>query len=146
MRSDPSRAALRNLESLIARDPLLRDIVRPHLPGARRSARFSPDVDVVEDPSGWTITLEVPGVARDALHVDVDGTRLTVRGEKKLTRASDATTRVAERVGGPFQREFLLPFAVAGGQISATLTDGVLTVRLPRVGDRDRREVPIAGG
>jgi putative DNA primase/helicase len=53
---------------------------------------------------------------------------------------------VAERVGGSFQREFLLPFAVAGAQISATLTDGVLTVRLPRVGDRDRREVPIAGG
>ena len=45
-------------------------------------ARFSPDVDVVEDPSGWTITLEVPGVPRDALHVDVDGTRLTLRGEK----------------------------------------------------------------
>ena len=75
MAVDPSNAALRNLERLIERDPLLRDIVKPALPGARRQARFSPECDVVEDPTGWTILLEVPGVPMDSLHVDVDGTR-----------------------------------------------------------------------
>ncbi len=140
---DPSDAALKNLERLISRDPLLRDIISPSLPGARRAAKFSPEVDVVEDASGWIVWLEVPGVSRDSLHVDVDGTRLTVRGEKRLLRTTEAQVRVAERVGGRFSREFLLPFAVAADAITAKLTDGVLQIRLPRVGDRQKHEVPI---
>lgn len=140
---DPSDAALKNLERLISRDPLLRDIISPSLPGARRAARFSPEVDVIEDGEGWTVWLEVPGVDRESLHVDVEGTRLTIRGEKRLLRAAEAQVRVAERVGGRFSREFLLPFAVAADQISARLHDGVLTVRLPRIGEREKREVPI---
>jgi HSP20 family protein len=140
---DPSDAALKNLERLISRDPLLRDIVSPTLPGARRAARFSPDVDVIEDAEGWIVWLEVPGVSRESLHVDVEGTKLTVRGEKRLLRAADAQVRVAERVGGKFAREFLLPFAVAADRISARLHEGVLQVRLPRVGEREKREVPI---
>jgi HSP20 family protein len=140
---DPSDAALKNLERLISRDPLLRDIISPSLPGARRAARFSPEVDVVEDAEGWVVWLEVPGVARDSLHVDVDGTKLTVRGEKRLLRTAEAHVRVAERVGGRFAREFLLPFAVAADMISARLADGVLQIRLPRIGEREKREVPI---
>lgn len=143
---DPSDAALRNLERLIERDPLLRDIVKPALPGVRRQARFSPEVDVVEDAAGWTLHVEVPGIPREDLHVDLDGTRLTVRGEKRVTRTAGATMRVSERVGGRFQREFLLPFAVAADRITAKLDQGVLEIRLPRVGDRSKREVDIEEG
>ena len=140
---DPSNAALRNLERLIERDPLLRDIVKPSLPGARRQSRFSPEVDVLEDTAGWTLILEVPGVAREDIHIDLDGTRLTIRGEKRVVRSATATARVTERVGGKFHREFLLPFAVAADRIAARLDGGVLEVSLPRVGDRTRRDVPI---
>lgn len=140
---DPSNAALRNLERLIERDPLLRDILKPSLPGAKRQARFSPEVDVLEDAEGWTLHLEVAGVAREDIHIDLDGTRLTVRGEKRIGRAQGATVRVTERVGGKFHREFLLPFAVAADRITARLDMGVLEISLPRLGDRSRSDIPI---
>lgn len=140
---DPSNAALRNLERLIERDPLLRDIVKPSLPGAKRQARFTPEVDVMEDAGGWTVHLEVAGVARDDLHIDLDGTRLTVRGEKRIHRATGSTPRMSERVGGKFHREFLLPFAVAADRITARLDMGILEISLPRLGDRSRSDIPI---
>ena len=54
-------SALKQLEKLIARDPLLRDIVNPSLPAPRRAARFEPAVDVLETASGWLVLVDVPG-------------------------------------------------------------------------------------
>lgn len=141
MRTDPADVALRQLERLIGRDPLLRDIVHPSLPAARRQARFVPAVDVVEGADAWTLLIEVPGVPRDKLSVRLDGSRLTVSGEKPALRTGDA--RTAERESGPFQREFLLPFQVRPDGIRARLADGLLTVILPREGTAGAREVPV---
>ena len=94
MRSDPSDVALRNLRRLVERDPILRDIVNPSLPAARRASRLVPPVDVIEHEDRWTLILEVPGVAREALKVHLDGSRLTVSGEKP---GRTGQARVAER-------------------------------------------------
>jgi HSP20 family protein len=134
-------AALRNLQRLIERDPLLRDIVNPSLPEAKRQARFSPDVDVLETDEGYTLLLEVPGVPSGSLDVRVEGTKLIVKGEKPARRKG--TTRVTERATGPFVREFLLPFQVAPAGIRARLSNGLLTVLVPRVNGADARSVPI---
>lgn len=140
MRSEPSDVALRNLQRLVERDPILRDIVNPSLPAARRAARLVPPVDVIERDDGWTLILEVPGVAREALTVHLDGSRLTVSGEKP-DRTGKA--RVAERETGPFVREFLLPFQVRPDAIRAKLDAGVLTIHLPRTGPERTLDVPI---
>jgi HSP20 family protein len=141
MRSEPADLALKNLERLVARDPLLRDIVNPMLPASRKGGRFSPAVDVVETDDSWILLLELPGVPKDALHVRLDGTRLTISGEKPANRPGRA--KVAERDTGPFSREFLLPFQVVAEGIHAKLEDGVLTVVLPRQGKASVREVPV---
>lgn len=140
MRSDPSDVALRNLRRLVERDPILRDIVNPSLPAARRAARLVPPVDVIEQEDRWTLILEVPGVAREALRVHLDGSRLTVSGEKP-PRIGKA--RVAERETGAFSREFLLPFMVRPDAIRARLDQGVLTIDLPRSGPERTLDVPI---
>ena len=141
MRSEPADLALKNLERLVARDPLLRDIVNPMLPAARRGGRFSPAVDVVETDESWMLLLELPGVPKESLHVRLDGTRLTVSGEKPTLRPGRAS--VAERDTGPFRREFLLPFQVRAEGIKARLEDGVLTITLPRAGKAEVREVTV---
>src|SRR5687767_4531297 len=133
MRSNPADLALRNLERLVSRDPILRDIVNPTLPAARRQAKLVPPVDVVERPDGWTLLVELPGVKREGLKVRLDGTRLLVSGEKPVLR-DGGSARVAERETGPFTREFLVPFQVRGDAITAKLEDGVLTIVLPRAG------------
>ena len=46
MPTDPSTLAMKNLERLISRDPILRDIVNPSLPAPKRAARAAPAVDL----------------------------------------------------------------------------------------------------
>jgi HSP20 family protein len=142
MSNSPADAALRNLEKMISRDPLLRDILNPSMPTAKRPARFSPDVDVVEADDGYHLVLEVPGVDRASMAVEVDGTKLIVRGEKLALRP-EGRVRVSERVFGAFKREFLLPFQVATEGIKASLDNGVLVVEVPRTGGTSPRVVPI---
>ncbi|MCA9492340.1 MAG: Hsp20/alpha crystallin family protein [Myxococcales bacterium] len=141
MRPDAADLALRNLERLISKDPILRDIVNPSLPSARRQARNVPAVDVVETASGWTILMEVPGVPKGGVKVRLDGTRLTISGSTPAHR--DGQARVAERSTGDFSREFLLPFHVRAEAIRARLEDGLLRVELPRSGVDGTREVEV---
>lgn len=141
MSNAPADVAIRNLERLISRDPLLRDLVHPVLPHAKRAARFSPDVDVLETEDAWLIVLEVPGVPRDALQIDIDGSKLVVRGEKPARPTGRA--KVAERSTGPFQRSFLIPFDVDQTAIRARLELGQLWITLPRATGSTPLTVPI---
>lgn len=130
MRPGPADVALRNLRRLVERDPLLRDIVNPTLPSARRDSRFTPPCDVIELEDRYVIVLEMPGVPRSTLRVHLDGSKLTVSGEKP--KVIQGRARVAERETGPFSREFLIPFQVLADRIEARLEDGLLTINLPR--------------
>lgn len=139
----PADAAIRKLEQLMSRDPMLRDVFVQSMPRSRTEGRFSPEIDVLELEDRYVVHLEVPGVARGDLDVQVLNGRLTVTGTKSIPRPAGATTRVSERRGGPFKREFLLPGAVEVGAIRAALTDGVLTVTLPRRPEDGSHKVEI---
>lgn len=140
MPTDPSTLAMQNLERLISRDPILRDIVNPTLP-APKQRRSAPAVDVVESEAGWIVTMDLPGVAKDAVKVRLDGTKLVVSGE--APERDPGQVRVSERATGPFRREFLLPFHVRPDAIRARLQDGLLRIELPRSGSASAREVTI---
>jgi HSP20 family protein len=88
------------------------------------------------------ILVELPGVPRQDLKVRIDGTRLTVSGEKP-TRREGGSARVTERETGAFSREFLLPFQVRGEAIGAKLEDGVLTIDLPRAGTDGVKDITV---
>ncbi|MBT3219394.1 MAG: Hsp20/alpha crystallin family protein [Proteobacteria bacterium] len=128
---NPSELALKNLQKILEREPMLRDIFNPSLP-VPNEGWFSPLVDVVEDNDGYTILLEAPGVTRGSLTVDLDGTRLIVGGTKPKAHPAGSKLKVSERATGPFRREFLIPFSANGEHISAKLKDGVLTIHIPR--------------
>ncbi len=142
MPPNPSDIAIKNLGELIAKDPLLRDIVNPIFPTPKGAKRLNPDVDVFETAEGWTVILDVPGIPRDQLSVELDGSRLVVSGSRTLT-APTGKVAVSERQSGKFEREFLIPAQVEHAKIRAHLEHGVLTVSLPRTGVEDRRSVAI---
>jgi HSP20 family protein len=94
---------------------------------------FSPAVDIFEDEESITLRAEVPGLPADALDVNVEAGVLTLRGERKLENEEkkDGYHRI-ERSYGAFTRSFVLPKTVDAEHIDADLSDGVLTVRLPK--------------
>ena len=106
---------------------------------------WMPTVDISETENGFEIRAELPGVAKDDLHVSVKDNLLTLSGEKRQENVDDDTQnyRRVERRYGSFQRRFTLPPEVATDAIKAEYSDGVLTLSIPKPEAAKPTEVPI---
>ena len=117
--------------------PVSRD-TRPlaHLLGALESAPVrSPALDVAETDVGYTVKLEMPGVAKDDIKVSVDGRKVSLqaqsqRGDEKQKDGERVLYR--ERSATNYARSFTLPVEVDQAESGAKLEDGVLTLTLPK--------------
>ena len=93
------------------------------------------------------LSLDLPGISREALDVSLDEGRLTIRGER-VGAPEGVAARRTERPSGRFVRSFTLPeTTVERAQISADYKDGVLRLRLPKRREREqprRVEIKIA--
>lgn len=127
----PSEIALKKLEQVIGRDPLLREVVHRTLP-RQGTEQFNPDVDIIDLTDRYVLLFDVPGLTRDSLTVELVGTKLIVEGNRALRHPEGGRVKVNERSHGVFHREFLLPAAVDGGAVTAKMADGVLTIEVPR--------------
>jgi HSP20 family protein len=145
VRRDPADLALKQIEKLIGRDPLIRDILNPSLPAPRAPGTFRPAVDVWETEDGWRVVMDVPGVDKADLRVRLEGHRLVVTG-RRAGEGLPGRGQVQEREAGAFRREFLLPFQVRGDAIAADLDAGVLRIELPRSGPQAERDIVVTEG
>jgi len=102
-------------------------------------ADWTPAADVYEVESGYVIAIDVPGIARDAVEIDVDDNRLIVKG----TRVVEESKHRAERPRGKFLRTFTIPGSVDQGAIGAEYKDGVLQIRLPKRQEQKAQKVVI---
>jgi HSP20 family protein len=96
------------------------------LPGAT-----APLGELEEQDDAYVVRVELPGVKRGDIDVELTGRRLTVRAERKETTRKGLLRRSTRRTG-EFFFEALLPGEVDQGGIEATLAEGVLAVRLPK--------------
>ena len=109
--------------------------------GEIERADWIPAADVYEDERGFVITLDLPGLRRDGLDVNLDEGRLTIRGERP--QREGVQLRRSERPHGRFARSFSLPEAVDRQAITADYKDGVLTLRLPKRAEPKEQRVKI---
>jgi HSP20 family protein len=103
-------------------------------------ADWTPAADIYETESGYTIALDLPGIKRDALEIDIDDNRLMVKG----TRVVDETAaRRSERPRGKFLRSFSIPGSIDQGKIGAEYKDGVLQIRLPKRAEQKAQKIEV---
>jgi HSP20 family protein len=107
---------------------------------------WTPPVDLYETAGEFVLTAELPGLRRDQIDIQVEDTRVIIRGERTggpgPQTSCDQFHRV-ERGHGRFWRAFALPEPIDADRVSAELQDGVLTVTIPKAGDRGRRRVEV---
>lgn len=110
------------------------------------AGEWCPPVDVFESKGGWIVVVEVPGLPAEALQVSLRDGRLVVSGERRAHRrpAESPAFLCIERPLGRFRRTVPIDAAVDVEHARARLRDGLLTVSLPRLKDRRRRETVIA--
>ena len=105
---------------------------------------WAPSVDISETDANFEVRAELPGVAKDDLHVSVKDNLLTLSGEKRQENADDAQNyRRVERRYGSFQRRFTLPSEVTTDDIKAEYSDGALTLSIPKAEVAKPTEIPI---
>ena len=93
---------------------------------------WMPPFDVSETENGLTVKLEVPGMDKKDININLARGVLTVAGEKKVEKEENETYRCTERCYGTFSRSICLPFEVDAHKVDASFKDGVLKITLPR--------------
>lgn len=117
--------------------------------GTRNSASLmrAPETDVVETEREIRVLVEMPGLKRENIEVDVENNVLTIRGEKReeRTEGQEGRYHLAERRWGTFARSFVLPRDVDADNIQASFENGVLTVSIPKSEKARRRKIDVGG-
>ena len=125
-------------------DPFLKDLFERRegdVQGEPR--RFVPLADVMDSPEAWFLVLDMPGVERKDVTLDVVDGVLTITG-RSTAPVLEATPVRKERPTGEFRRSFNLEEArVDLGAISATMKDGVLRVRVPKAGPAKTHRIEV---
>ncbi len=103
-----------------------------------------PALDVHENDDRYTVTVELPGMGKDDVTVEIEEGMLTIRGEKKSEREEkEEKPRFVERRYGAFSRSFSLPRDADPDRIEAGFDKGVLTLTIPRSEAAKPRSVAI---
>jgi len=101
-------------------------------------------VDVWEDDDAVYVEAELPGVKPEDVDITLEGSILTIRGEKKDPRQGQTTDyHLRERRYGRFARSFQLPSTVDESKVTANLKDGVLTVRIEKKAEVRPRRIQV---
>ena len=92
-----------------------------------------PRLSVLEFPDRYVVECDVPGVARDAISVQIEDNVLAITG-KRAPAAKEENTRVVlnERSTAEFARQIRLPRDVDQTSVDAELNHGVLKVSIPK--------------
>lgn len=95
--------------------------------------RFTPACEVTEAKDRYSISLDLPGIAKDEIKVEVEDGVLKVSGHRKSEseEEKDGVIR-SERSYGEFIRSFSLPDSIDAQKINATHKDGVLKISVPK--------------
>ena len=102
--------------------------------GERVAEFFAPSSEAATTDDAYEISVELPGVSDEDIHVELHDGRLTISGEKKSSREeSGKNFYFSERVYGRFSRSFRLPADANPEGIHAEHKDGVLTIRVAKV-------------
>ncbi|KAL4622347.1 hypothetical protein ACB092_06G290600 [Castanea dentata] len=112
-------------------------------PGRRTNGRieWSPRMDVAESGCNYVVTLEIPGVNRHDIRVEVDDQKLTVQGRRStqywkasgFSNDSISAYHKQEILQGPYQVVWPLPANVNKDSVSAEFLDGFLQIIIPKI-------------
>jgi HSP20 family protein len=102
--------------------------------GSTTAPAFLPPADLLVDDEGVTVLIDLPGLTSGDLEIELESQTLSIRGERRFPYGHDdgCAMRRVERGFGPFGRSFSIPTRLDADQINASLTDGVLTLHVPR--------------
>jgi HSP20 family protein len=97
-----------------------------------RSETLSVPMDIIEKEDSFHLSVLVPGLKAEDVSISLEKEILTIQGNLGYQREENQNYVVAERPSGDFKRSVKLQAAINAEKIEAKLTNGVLTVDIPK--------------
>ena len=105
---------------------------------------WAPPADISETEDAYVIKAELPGITKDQVEVQMQDRELVISGEVKDTETKGRRHRSSRRTGR-FEYRAFLPGDIKADQVNAQLSDGVLTVTVPKSEAAKPRKIEITG-
>jgi len=104
---------------------------------------WSPAVEIIESNEEILLKAELPGMAEEDIHINVEENLLSLTGERTSEKKEEGDYVRSERWYGKFSRSFRLPETAEVEKISAELKKGVLTVTVPKKEEAKPRQIEV---
>ena len=104
---------------------------------------FSPHTDIHETDRAVIVSMEVPGVDKNAIDIQLEKGVLTVKGSIDSAKYESLRPIYSEYNVGNFVRTFTVSTKIDSSGIAATVADGVLTIELPKAKDALARRIAV---
>jgi HSP20 family protein len=115
--------------------------VRPQPVDAAREF-VTPQVNIVENPDGYVLEAELPGVNKEGLEISQEDNVLTIVGRRQPGPAASLLYR--ESRTGDFRRVFELDPSIDSAKIAARIEQGILTLNLPKAEKVKPRKIAVS--
>ncbi|QYF92985.1 Hsp20/alpha crystallin family protein [Massilia sp. PAMC28688] len=116
------------------------DFMRP----GRMSGMDQLRIDVNETDEAYLVKAEMPGFKKEDIKVAINGDQVSISGERSTDQErKEGNVVCRERYQGSQYRSFTLPQLVDEEKASATCTDGVLELTLPKKAGSGARQLPV---
>lgn len=103
-----------------------------------------PSTDIYENKDSYIFKVEVPGLSKDEVNVELENNVLTIKGEKKEEKEfKKENYHRVESYRGRFQRSFTIPDGIDNGKIKASMTNGVLELEVPKAEQKKAKAISI---
>jgi|HubBroStandDraft_5_1064220.scaffolds.fasta_scaffold179328_2 HSP20 family protein len=121
-----------------------REVLAPR--GRLRARAVWPATNVFETKEAFIVKADVPGLADKDVSVSVEEESLVIRGERKTEVPQGYRVHLRERAPVAFTRRLPLPARVDADAVSASLSEGILTVTLPKAREALPRQIAVKAG
>jgi HSP20 family protein len=105
---------------------------------------WAPPADISETDDAYIIRAELPGISKDQVEAQMQDRELVISGEVKEDTGKGRRHRSSRRTGR-FEYRAFLPSDIKADQVNAQLSDGVLTVTVPKSEKAKPRKIEITG-
>ena len=109
----------------------------------RTGPTYRPNVDIIERPDDLLVVADVPGATAEDIDVRYEQGDLTLEARVEPRQSPDTNYLSREYGIGAFRRVFRLSETIDAGRISAEVSNGVLTLHLPKAQSAKPRQIKV---
>lgn len=102
-------------------------------------------IDVYQTKNELVIQSAIAGVKPENLDISIEDDVITIRGDREKPPGEEGNYFAQECYWGLFSREIILPVEVDPGRVEATIKEGILTIRIPKILREGKKKISVKG-